>query len=156
LMPGVGEEMFLIAYVRWLGHAFRGRADLAAKYRKYTELVGPDDVWRRRACLFIEAELFTLTGDLPRLERTGGAIAEVAEQFPGWRAWLAAARAAIHRLRGELAAAQAELEAGLALAAPGEHRAWVNLAPALAEVLLLRGDAEGALRQAAAIMREVE
>jgi tetratricopeptide (TPR) repeat protein len=152
----VGEEMFLIVHVRWLCNAFRGQADRAAQYRKQAEVITEDDIWRRKASLFVEAELHELTGDLPSLKRTSEAIAPLAEMFPGWQPWLSWTRGVMHRLRGELDAAQAELEAALALAPAGEHRAWVRAAPAHAELLLLRGDAEGGLRESAAIIETCE
>jgi tetratricopeptide (TPR) repeat protein len=76
--------------------------------------------------------------------------------FEGWRPWLAYARAAMHRLRGELEAADAELQAALREAGPGEHRAWLIVAPAHADLLLVRGDFEGALREAGTIADAVK
>lgn len=155
MQPGVGEDMFLVVHGRWLGRAFRGQSIEAEALRKRLEVVTEDDVWRRKALLFVEAQLYTLTGDLPRLHRTTEAIAELSEKFPGWRPWLGFARGSLHRLRGELAAAEGQFRAGLEQAQPGQHRAYVLMAPALAELLLQRDDLAGALEQAERVEQAV-
>jgi tetratricopeptide (TPR) repeat protein len=154
-MPTVGDDMFLVLHGRWLGNAFRGRSAAAQPLRKQLDVITEDDVWRRKATLFVEAQLHALTGDLLSLTRVSEAIAELAAKFEGWRPWSAWTRAEIHRLRGELPAAEAELEQALAQAAPGEHRAWVLAAPAHAELRLLSGDAVGAASEAEMILRTV-
>jgi serine/threonine-protein kinase len=156
LAPEAGDDMFLVLHGRWLACAFRGEAALAQRFRGRAEAITEDDVWRRRAFLFVEAQLHALTGDLPDLNHAAEAIAELARAFDGWRPWRAWANAAQHVLRGELAAAEADLDAALALAPAGEHRAWVLAAPMHAEVRLARGDADGALREAAAIAGAVD
>ena len=155
LVPFTGEDMYLVVHARWLGNAFRGQSALAEGFRKRVDLATEDDLWRRKAFLYIEAELYGLTGDLPALHRSCEAIAELARAFPGWRPWHAWARGMVHRLRGEYDAAQTQLDLALADAPPGEHRAWLRIAPARAELLLLRGDAEGALAQTAAMIENV-
>jgi hypothetical protein len=152
----IGNDMFFVLHGRWLGHAFRGHASLAEGFRKRADVITEDDLWRRKAVLFIEAQLHALTGELPALQRVTAAIAELADTFPGWRPWLAYCRAEVHRLRGELDASNAQLEAALAAAQPGEHRAWVLAAPAYAELQLARGDADGALREAESILASVQ
>jgi tetratricopeptide (TPR) repeat protein len=151
----VSEDMFLIVHARWLSHAFGGRAAEARPLQKQLELTTEDDMWRRRATLFVEAQLHALTGDLFNLTHVSEAIAELALKFEGWRPWSAWTRAAIHRLRGQLAAAETELELALELARPGEHRAWVLAAPARAELRLLSGDAATAIAEAEEILRTV-
>jgi hypothetical protein len=151
---GASEDMFLVVHGRWLGHAFRGEA-VTARYCKQVEAITEDDVWRRKAFSFAEAQLFALTGDVAGLKRVEEAIAELARRFPGWRPWHAFTRAAMHRLRGELEAARAELDLALAEARPGEHRAFIAAAPARAELLLQLGDAEGALLEADGIVEQV-
>ena len=153
--PSVGDDMFLVVHGRWLGRAFRGESAEAEALRKRLDVIGEDDVWRRKALLFVEAQLYALTGDLARLHRVSEAIAELAQKFPGWHPWLGFARGSLHRLRGELAAAESELRAALAQAPPGQHRAYVLLAPALAELLLQRDDVAGALEQAESIEQAV-
>jgi hypothetical protein len=61
----------------------------------------------------------------------------------------------MHCLRGELGAAQVEVERGLAQATAGEHRAWLVLAPAHAEILLSLNDAPAAEREARAMLEHV-
>ncbi|HET6331965.1 MAG TPA: protein kinase [Polyangiales bacterium] len=156
LTPFVGEDMFLVVHGRWLGHAYRGNGTLARQLFKQVQMITEDDVWRRKSFLFAEAELHALTGDQLLLRGACDAIAELTEKFPGWGPWLGFARAALHRVRGEFAAARAELEPALRLAPPGEHRAWTRLAPAHAEALLLSGDAAEALREATAISADVQ
>jgi hypothetical protein len=151
----IGEDMFLVLHGRWLGHAFRGQSAAAQPFRKQLEVITEDDVWRRKATLFVEAQLHALTGDLLNLTRVSEAITELAAKFEGWRPWSAWTRAEIHRLRGELPAAEIELEHALAQAAPGEHRAWVLAAPAQAELRLLSGDAAGAVSKAEMILQTV-
>jgi hypothetical protein len=150
-----GDEVFLIAHGRFIAHAFRGDAASSARFRKQAELITEDDVWRRKAFLCVEAELYALTGDLPGLGQACDAIAELARTFPGWRPLLSWTRAQIERLHGRLDAAQAELEAALSEARAGEHRAWVLAAPARAELLLMRGDPGGAAREAQSIVETV-
>jgi tetratricopeptide (TPR) repeat protein len=147
--------MFLVVHGRWLAHAFRGDAAAAQRFHKQVEAITEDDVWRRKAFLFAEAQLFALTGDLAGLKRVADPIGELARRFPGWRPWLAFTRAAMHRLRGELEAARAELDLALSEAAAGEHRAFIAAAPAHAELLLQLGDPEGGLREAEGILAQV-
>jgi tetratricopeptide (TPR) repeat protein len=156
LVPIVDEEAFFVQHGRWLALAFRGESAAAKPFRKQVEAISEDDVWRRRALLFVEAQLHALTGDASSLERTRDAIAELAERFSGWRPWLHWTNAALRRLHGELSAADDELRAALALAAAGEHRAWVLAAPAHAELLLLQADPSGAVRAADAIVQAVD
>jgi hypothetical protein len=151
-----GDDLFYVIHGRWLAHAFAGRAKLARAQRRHVEVITDDDVWRRNAFLFIEAQLHALTGDLTSLQLTVQAIAELAAKFAGWLPWLAYARAEAHRLRGELDAARDALREALALAQPGEHRAWVAIAPAYAELLLARGELEAAAREAEAIIAHVQ
>jgi tetratricopeptide (TPR) repeat protein len=148
---GAGDDMFIVLHGRWLGHAFVGRASVAKGFHKRVEVITEDDVWRRRAFLDLEAELHALTGDLKSLTRTSQSISELALMFEGWRPWLGFARAAMHRVRGELAAAKHELDNALVQIRAGEHRAWAPLTAAHAEVLLMLGDAEGAAREAEAM-----
>jgi hypothetical protein len=153
---GAGEDMFMVLHGRWLGHAYAGHAAQAKAFQKRVRIITDDDVWRRKAYLFFEAELYALSGDLIGLGRTADMIAEVADMFEGWRPWLAFTHAAMHRLRGELAAAKSELEIALQQAQAGQHRAWLLAAPAHAEILLLLGDAAGAIRAAEAILSTVK
>jgi tetratricopeptide (TPR) repeat protein len=148
---GAGDDMFIVLHGRWLGNAFIGNASVAEGFHKRVEIITEDDVWRRRAYLDLEAELHALTGDLKSLTRTSQSIAELAQMFEGWRPWLAFTRATMQRLRGELAAAEQELDGALAQIQAGEHRAWPVLAAAHAELWLLLGDAEGAAREADAM-----
>ncbi|MFI5308836.1 MAG: hypothetical protein ACHQ53_15875, partial [Polyangiales bacterium] len=114
-----------------------------------------DDVWRRKALLFVEAELFALTGDLTGLGRTCDAIGELAAEIEGWRPWHAWAQAELHKLRGDFDAADDEVERALRLARPGEHRAFLFAAPLRAELRLARGDAESAVREANATLETI-
>jgi type II secretory pathway predicted ATPase ExeA len=152
----IGDDMFLVVHGRWLLHAFVGNASAAKLLYKQVELITEDDVWRRRAHLFAEAELHALVGDLRGLTRTSEALQELAEKFPDWLPWWHWARAGLQRLRGEFAAAQAELALALAHARPGEHRAWGRIAASHAELWLLRNDPDQALSEASAIVQTVE
>jgi tetratricopeptide (TPR) repeat protein len=156
LVPTVGEDMFLVVHGRWLCHAFHGDSSKARKLWKQVQMITEDDVWRRKSFLFAEAELHALTGDQMQLRNVCDAIAELADQFPGWQPWLGFARAARHRMRSELREARAELEQALRLAQPGEHRAWTRLAPAHAEILWLSGDPPSALHAADAILEHAQ
>jgi hypothetical protein len=137
--------MYIVLHGRWMGHAFGGNAERAAHFRKQAELVTEDDVWRRKALLFVEAELFALTGDLHGLGRTCDAIGELAVEIEGWRPWHAWARAEVERLRGDFETAENEVERALQLAPAGQHRAFLLAAPLRAELRLLRGDAAAAV-----------
>jgi hypothetical protein len=155
LAQATGDDFFSVLHGRWLGHAFRGQTGEAERFRKQSELITEDDVWRRRAWLFVEAELHSLTGDLLALHRVREAISELAHDLPGWRPWLLFASSQIHRLRGELGAARIDLDVALALGGAGEHRAFPVLAPARAEILRLSGDAQGALLAVEALLSAV-
>jgi tetratricopeptide (TPR) repeat protein len=147
-----GDAMFIVVHGRWLGHAYRGDAAAARAFRQQVEIVTVDDVWRRKAYLFVEAELHALSGDLTSLVQTGDAIAALAASFPGWAAWLSYCRGEERRLRGELEQARVELQAALAAAQPGVHRAYGVVAPAYVELLLALGAHEQAAREATAIV----
>jgi tetratricopeptide (TPR) repeat protein len=58
-------------------------------------------------------------------------------------------------LHGELEAARAELDLALSEARAGEHRAFIVVAPAHAELLLQLGDADSALREVESILEHV-
>ncbi len=148
MVPTVGEEMFLVVHARWLANGFSGDGAEAERYRRQVELITDDDVWRRKSCLFAEAELHALTGDLTKLSAVCDAIEGLAAEFEGWRPWHAYAQGSQQRWRGDLQGARATFERGLSLALAGEQRAFNRLGPAHAEVLLLLGDADGALRKA--------
>jgi hypothetical protein len=156
LAATTGDDMFMVVHARWLCHAFRGEAERARPLRRQLEVISEDDVWRRKASLFVEAELHALTGDLPELRSVAEELADLAHAFEGFRPWACMARAAEHRLRSEFAAARRELDAAMALAAPGEHRAYVRLAPAHAELRLLTGDVDGARDAAQLALREID
>ena len=155
LTPFVGEDMFLVVHGRWLSHAFHGNGSEARRLYRQVQLITEDDVWRRRSFYFAEVELHALTGDQGQLRSTCDAIEALAHEFPGWQPWLHYGRAALQTARGEFAAARAQLDAGLQLAAAGEHRAWTRLAPARAELSLLMGDLTGAIQAADAMLSDV-
>ncbi|MEY4577827.1 MAG: hypothetical protein RL701_2530 [Pseudomonadota bacterium] len=152
----IGDDMFLIVHGRWLCHAFAGHAAEASALYKRVELITDDDVWRRRAYLFAEAELHALTGDLRSLTRVRELIEELARSFPGWLPWAHWARAEAQRIAGDLSAAQREVASGLAHIQPGEHRAWSRLAPSHAAITLALGDAPAALREAQQVVITVQ
>jgi tetratricopeptide (TPR) repeat protein len=106
--------------------------------RKQLELTTLDDLWRRHAYMLVEAQLHALTGDLAALNGTTATIAELAAKFEGWKPYLSYCRAQIHRLLGELGAAESMLLDALATVAPGEHRAYGPLALAHVDSLLLQ------------------
>jgi hypothetical protein len=133
-----------------------GDAELARGFLKRVETITEDDVWRHKAHIFVEAEYSALSGDLHALSRIADTMTELAELFTGWRPWLAYTRASIQRVRGNLVAAKGELESALAQAQAGEHAAWLAAAPAHAELLLLLDDAQGAEREARAILECVQ
>ena len=58
LVPRAGEDLFMVVHTRWLAHAFGGRAALAERFRKQAEMITEDDVWRRDAFFFAEAQLY--------------------------------------------------------------------------------------------------
>jgi hypothetical protein len=153
---GAFDDLFIVLHGRWLGHAFVGESERAEGLRKRSEIITEDDVWRRKAHVFVEAEYYALIGDLEGLNRVANIMTELAQMFVGWRPCLAYTRAAIHRLRGELGAALAELESALREAPAGEHPVWLHAAPARAEILLLLEDAGEAERAARAIVARVE
>ncbi|HEY2734973.1 MAG TPA: AAA family ATPase, partial [Polyangiales bacterium] len=156
LVPGVGENMFLVFHARWLAHAFAGRAVEARRFHKQVEMITEDDVWRRNASLFVEAELHALTGDLLNLKRSRDSLAALAKTFPGIEPWAAFAQGALLRLRGESESALAEFARALASAKPGEHRAYLQAAPAHAEQRLERGQLAMALEEAIALVATVD
>jgi len=155
IASAVGDDMFLVVHGRWLGHAFCGNAAAAKRLHKQLELITEDDVWRRRAYMFAEAELHALCGDLRGLSRVSEQLEELAQRFAGWLPWSIWARAEQLRLRGDLAQAELEQRCALELARPGEHRAWLRIAPSHAELCLALGQVERALEEAGAIVETV-
>jgi len=147
LASSVGDSMFIVVHARYLAHAFGGRAAIARRLRKQLELTTADDVWRRYAYLFVEAQLYALTGNLAELNATTALVAGLAAKFEGWRPYLAYCRAHTHRLLGELGTAEKLLAEALAGLVPGEHRAYPILALSRAEVLLLQGSVHVALAE---------
>jgi hypothetical protein len=152
---GAFDELFIVLHGRWLAHGFLGHAELARSFRKRAQIITEDDVWRQKAYLFFETEYYALCGDLQALGRIADQMTELAEMFDGWRPWLAYARGSLARMRGELMLAKTEFDRGLAQAGPGEHRAWLAIAPAYAALLLELGDGASAEREARAAIDKV-
>jgi hypothetical protein len=152
---GAFDELFIVLHGRWLTHGFLGHGEPARELRKRAEIITEDDVWRQKANLLFEAEYYALCGELQALGRTAERMTELAEMFEGWRPWLAYARGTLARMRGELTLAREEYERALALAVAGEHRAWLVVAPAYAELLLELGDGTSAEQQARAVIDTV-
>ena len=148
LAASTGDTMFIVVHARYLAHAFAGRANPARRLRKQLELTTADDVWRRYAYVFVEAQLHALTGNLSELNAATATVSELAAKFEGWRPFLSYCRAQIYRLRGDLDAAYNMLADALAVATPGEHRAYPMIALAHAEVLLLQRRFDEALTAA--------
>ena len=155
LAGAVGDEMFLVVHGRFLSYGFMGQAAKAKQMYRLVELI-TDDIWRRRAYLFAEAELHTLTGDLRALVRVTEMLETLERDFLGWSPWAAWARAQCLRLGGDPKAARRELERALSEVEPGRHRAWIRLAPSRAALMLQLGDAAGALKDATATLATVE
>jgi tetratricopeptide (TPR) repeat protein len=156
IASAVGDEMFLVVHGRWLCHAFRGNATEAKRLYERVERITEDDVWRRRAFLFVEAELHALLGDLRSLRRVCPELDQLAEQFPGWRPWAHWAKAEALRLAGDVRGAHAGYARALALAPPGTHRAYIRIAPSFAESWLALGQPEAALREALQMVEHVD
>jgi hypothetical protein len=156
LALSVGGSMFIVVHARYLAFAFAGQALQARRWRKQLELTTSDDIWRRRAYLFVEAELHALTGNLAELNATTAAIAELAAKFEGWRPHLSYCRAHAHRLRGELDAALAVIDQALSAVAPDTHRTYAPLVLARAEVLLAQRKPEAALQVARGLCVVIE
>ena len=105
----LGDDRFLVLHARRLGHAFRGQSALAKVYRRRAEVITEDDVWRRKAFLFAEAQLHALTGNLIDLGHASDAIGQLAERFEGWRPCWLWTRAEVRRPRGDRGGARARL-----------------------------------------------
>jgi hypothetical protein len=143
-----GDAMFIVVHARYLAHGFGGKASHARRLRKQLELTTADDVWRRYAYVFVEAQLHGLTGDLAELNATTQTVADLAAKFDAWKPFLTYCRAQTYRLHGELGAAEHMLADAIAAVAPGEHRAYPMLALAYADVLLSQGRFDEALQTA--------
>jgi hypothetical protein len=147
LASSVGDSMFIVVHARYMAHAFAGRAQVARRLRKQLELTTADDVWRRYAYVFVEAQLHALSGNLSELNATTATVARLVTKFEGWTPYLSYCRAHTHRLLGELGVAEKLLAEALAAIAPGEHRAYPMLALSHAEALLLQGRLPEALAE---------
>lgn len=159
LAASTGDSMFIVVHARYLAHAFGGRAQPSRRLRKQLELTTADDVWRRYAYLFVEAQLHALTGDLAELNAITPTIAELAAKFDGWKPFLSYCRAQTYRLHGELGAAENMLADALATVLPGEHRGYPMIALAYADVLLAQRrfeEAHAAAAQLAAHSAELK
>jgi tetratricopeptide (TPR) repeat protein len=91
---------------------------------------------------------YALSGDLTRIKQTAGEIGKLAERYPGWVPVSHYASGEYHRVRGGLANALSEFEAGLLAANPGEHQIWPNLASAHLRTLNELGRLDEALELA--------
>ena len=120
---------------------FAARPRAPQRFRKQVEVITEDDVWRRKAFLFVEAQLFALTGDLPGLQahgrgdrraraessRAGGrgsrwTRARAASLARRARAARSRARAGARRWRGRASIARASRRAGARRAAAPARR----------------------------------
>ena len=153
---GASDDLFLVVHGRWLGHAFRGDAVAAQRFYKQVEAITEDDVWRRKAFLFAEAQLFALTGDLAGAQARGRCDRRARAQVPRL-----AAVARLHARRDASLARRARGCARRARSRARPKRQRASIAPSsqprrrTPSCLLQLGDAEGGLREAEGILEQV-
>jgi tetratricopeptide (TPR) repeat protein len=143
-VPGI----WIAAHVHWLGSGFDCDGRGMARWETRALSVAPDDLWRRRGFLRVEARLHALTGDLLSLASVLPEMDLLAERFEGWRPLRDWAWGEYHLIRGDLDEAEAYLKRAVDATSPGEHVVYGYAHPAWSSLLLLRGDAQGALSAA--------
>ncbi len=145
LLEGAVPGIWLAAHLYWLGHAFRCEGAMAKRWQQPAIAVSPDDLWRRRAHLMVEARLHALTYNTLALKGVLGEIDVLAEQFPGWQPWRYWAWGEYLLLRGSLEDADAALSAAIERSGPGQHAAWGHAHPAHVVLLTRMGDHQRAV-----------
>jgi hypothetical protein len=83
--------------------------------------------------------------DLTRLRHGVDAVARLAARYPGWQPVLHYAQAEHLRIRRDAAGALLEVKAALALAKPGRHQLWANMAKTHVLVLFELSEHDAAL-----------
>ena len=151
-VPGI----WIAAHVHWLGHGFLCDGRGMDEWEARAVAVPPDDIWRRRGFLMVEARLHALLGDLLALKGVLPELSAVAVDFPGWRPWQLWAQGEYQLLRGALGDARAAFEATLEQARPGEHAAFGYASQGLVLTLARAGDLQAADRCAEQGLRSCE
>jgi hypothetical protein len=139
-------------YLRRLLCIFDGDTQGAERARREAEVVALQSNTRQmnEAPLTLELPLQVLVGDLAAVKRIADRFAQLASEWPGWRAYHQLAQAAFHRMRGDLPAAKDALELLLKLADPDHGhpppvlRAWAQGAAEYVTVLAELGQLEQA------------
>jgi hypothetical protein len=123
---------------------FDGDSEGARRHRQQAELLAVQLNTRQmfNPPMLLELSVQEHVGDLTGVKQTANRIAQLAADWPGWRAYHELAQGTFHRMRGALAAAKDAFERGLALSDPDQTDqppmlpAWV--ATAAGYIMVLR------------------
>jgi hypothetical protein len=106
--------------------------------------------------MMYETTVIARSGDLVGMKRLVERMAREAERFDGWKLWHASTSAQLELMRGELDAAQREIERCLALEPASGHSACVIARTIQIELLVQQGKHERAVELGRAMLAERE
>jgi serine/threonine-protein kinase len=145
--------------LRMQHYAWQGESDVAAQCRKQLEVLRLQSSARQtfeNTYLVWQLMAQVACDDVARVKQSLAEIAPLAERFAGWRPVLAFGRAEYLRLRGDHAAAQAELAGELARLKAGDHQLWAQLAAAEIRAFDAAGESAEAVRRGRAHLEALE
>ena len=151
-------ESFAVV-IRMVCHLWQGDLREAERCQKKAEMLQIQSGSRQAfgaQQLLLELAAYALADDLTRVKRTLSAVEPLAKTHAGWLPVLHYGRGEYQRIRGDHAAALAEIEAALAAMEPVRHQIWPLVAGAQVRVLCELGLFDEAKRRAEEHLRVAE
>jgi hypothetical protein len=133
--------------LRMLHHLWQGNPGEADRLRREVELLRVQSSERQafdNQHLMAELGAHALAEDLTQMKRVADAVKPFAALYPGWVPVLHYARGEYQRIRGDYAAALAELDQALSSMQAGRHQLWAQATGARVRTLLSLGRADEA------------
>jgi tRNA A-37 threonylcarbamoyl transferase component Bud32 len=148
-----------VALIEMIHHLWQGDVLTAEKRKQEVEMLRLQQSGRslfEDSQLMAEVSAYAYCDDLTRVKHAFGAVARMADNFPGWVPVLHYARGEYHRIRGGHAAALAELTRALELTQAGRHQLWCEIASAHLRVLDALGQHEAACEAGERYLQEAQ
>ena len=144
---------------RMLYHAWLGQMREADRCRQRVELLriqNSPNQYLEGGHLLHEVAAYAAAGDLTRVKQRIDEVEEMTRRFEGWQPIAHYTRGEYQRLRGDLPAALAQFDAGLALTGAGRHAAWVHLASGALQTLESMGHDEQVVARGEAYLQAAQ
>jgi hypothetical protein len=145
--------------VRMLLEFNRGNVEAARRCQRRAELLQLHDAGEARypgSSAAVELNAYSNAHDLLGVKSTLDGLADLAQQFAGWQPVSIFAQSRYRALQGDAQGALELVEAGLALALPGQHAAFQPFASAHVALLAELGRLDEAVRRGWAYLADCE